>query len=149
MIHNDHRKWTSSHWNVHHASNCQSITGIIDQVTGIKLIFILERGANVDLPILVNVLTQSINRVRIDQFVNVWRWTRRKSLCWNWRRSECLNRNMRGRQRSCGRYRHSLTSHNTNKNKQAYALFHKLIVSFRNCEKGVGKTAVIEITPLG
>ncbi len=74
VVHDNDRERSLADRDLHHAGNRQSVTGIVDQVTGIKLIFILERGTDMDLPILKIMLAKSFKRIRKDQFFDGWSW---------------------------------------------------------------------------
>ena len=132
VIHHDHRKRSLSHWDLHHACNLQSITWIVNQITFIKLIFIVKCGTNMDLPASKIVLAKSINRIWKDQLLNCGSWGWGESFSWDGRWGYRFDGDMRSRKSRRQRRRSWLASCNQgNKNKQASALFHALIVSRR------------------
>jgi hypothetical protein len=138
VVHDDDRERSLPHRDLHDARDRQSVAGIVDQVTGIKLVFILYGGTDMEFPAVKIMLAQSLKSVRKDQFFDRWRWRGR----------ECDGRNRgRGqrfidvRRSGCWRQgrRGWLTRGDENNkkkrssplDKQACALFHIPIVSRR------------------
>src|SRR5258705_11503755 len=124
MAHHDHWEWPLPHRDLHHARDPQSVTRIVNQVTCIKLIFIVEGGTDMDLAALKIMPAKSLNSVWEDRFRNGWSWGWGKRFSWNGRRVYRFDDGMSSRKSLGGRRNCRLTcSDQGNKNKQTSTLF--------------------------